>query len=64
MDNKALLRRSFDARYYRTQIIVSVSLVLGMLALTVALSVGTKQTVTLWAGIIAYLLIFLPWCGY
>ena len=64
MENKALLRHSYDVRYYRTQIIVSVSLVLGMLALVIALSVATAQTVTLWAGIIAYLLIFIPWCGY
>lgn len=64
MENKTLLRQSYDWKYFRTQIIVSVSLVFGMLLLAVVLSVGTAQTVTLWTGIIAYLLIFLPWLGY
>ena len=64
MENKKLIKESFDWRYFRTQIIVSVSLVLGMLLLAIVLSIGTQQTVTLWAGIIAYLLIFLPWLGY
>ena len=64
MENKKLIKESFDWRYFRTQIIVSISLVLGMLLLAIVLSIGTQQTVTLWAGIIAYLLIFLPWLGY
>ena len=64
MENKKLIKESFDWRYFRTQVVVSVSLVLGMLALAVALSIGTKQTVTLWAGIIGYLMIFLPYLGY
>ena len=64
MENKKWIKESFDWRYFRTQVIVSVSLVLGMLLLAVVLSVATQQTVTLWAGIIAYLLIFLPWLGY
>ena len=64
MENKKLIKESFDWLYFRTQIIVSVSLVLGMLLLAIVLSIGTQQTVTLWTGIIAYLFIFLPWLGY
>ena len=64
MENKRLIKESYDWRYFRTQVVVSVSLVLGMLALAVALSIGTKQTATLWAGIIGYLMIFLPCFGY
>ena len=64
MENKKMIKESFDWHYFRTQVIVSVSLVLGMLLLAVVLSAATQQTVTLWAGIIAYLLIFLPWLGY
>ena len=64
MENKKWIKESFDWRYFRTQVIVSVSLVFGMLLLAAVLSVVTQQTVTLWAGSIAYLLIFLPWLGY
>ena len=64
MENKQLLRRSFDMKYYRTQIIVSLSVVLGVLILAFALSVGTRQMISFGAGMIGYLLIFLPWCGF
>ena len=64
MENKQRIRESFDWRYFRTQIIVSMSLVLGMLLLAVVLSIATQQTVTLWAGIIGYLLVYLPLLGY
>ena len=38
MENKKLIKESFDWRYFRTQIIVSVSLVLGMLLLLYVLA--------------------------
>ena len=62
MENKRMIKQSYDWRYYRTQIIVSASIVLGMLLLAVILSVGTPRFP--WAGIVIYLLIFLPWLGY
>lgn len=65
MENKELLRRSFDVKYYRTQVIVSVSIVLGVavLALGVALCSGAANA-GFWGALIGYLLIFLPWLGY
>lgn len=65
MENKELLRRSFDVKYYRTQVIVSVSLVLGVsvLALGVALCSGAVGA-GFWGALIGYLLIFLPILGY
>ena len=64
MENKALLRHSFDAKYYRRQMAVCLALLMGMLAVSVPLSIVTEQTVTLWAGIIGYLIILLPICTY
>jgi hypothetical protein len=52
MDNKTLLRRSFDVKYYLRQMVVCLALLAGMLAVSVPLSIVTEQTVTLWAGII------------
>ena len=65
MENKELLRRSFDVKYFRTQVIVNVSIVLGVavLALIVALSTGGVYA-GFWGALIGYLLIFLPWLGY
>lgn len=65
MENKELLRRSFDVKYYRTQVIVSVSLVLGVavLSLAIALSSGAVGA-GFWGALIGYLLIFLPFLGY
>ena len=65
MENKALLRRSFDVKYYRTQVTVSVSIVLGVAvsALGVALCSGAVGA-GFWGALIGYILIFLPWLGY
>lgn len=64
MDNKTLLRRSFDVKYYLRQMVVCLALLAGMLAVSVPLSIVTEQTVTLWAGIIGYLIILSPICSY
>lgn len=65
MDNKELLRRSFDIKYYRTQITVSAAIVLGVAVLSLAIALSTGGIYAgFWGALIGYLLVFLPFLGY